>query len=65
MNWQYSFTIIMCMIKDICQKHMPHKVHTGVHNAKAEECKTCQTIKINIDVGGLHGNQFAKIDPPK
>ena len=33
---------------------------TGVHNAKAEECTTpymCQNIKINIGVGGLHGNQ--------
>ena len=32
----------------------------GVHNAKAEECTTPymrQNIKINIGVGGLHGNQ--------
>ena len=35
-------------------------VYTGVHNAKAEECTTPymrQNIKINIGVGGLHGNQ--------
>ena len=25
----------------------------------------CQNIKINIDVGGLHGNQFAKNRPAK
>ena len=32
----------------------------GVHNAEAEECTTPymrQNIKINIGVGGLHGNQ--------
>ena len=35
-------------------------VLAGVHNAKAEECTTPymrQNIKINIGVGGLHGNQ--------
>ena len=35
----------------------------GVHSAKAEKCTTPymrRTIKINIGVGGLHGNQFAK-----
>ena len=46
---------------------LPQKAKTRVHNAKAEECTTlymCQNIKINIGVGGSHGNQFAKIDPP-
>ena len=37
-----------------------HYSQPGVHNAKAEECTTPymrQNIKINIGVGGLHGNQ--------
>ena len=39
---------------------VPPLVLAGVHNAKAEECTTPymrQNIKINIGVGGLHGNQ--------
>ena len=42
--------------------------YVGVHNAKAEECTTLymrQTVKINIGVGGLHGNLFAKNRPTK
>ena len=40
-----------------------HSLTEGVHNAKEENCTTPymrQNIKINIGVGGLHGNQFAK-----
>ena len=36
-----------------------HGYIAGVHNAKAEECTApymLQIIKINIGVGGLHGN---------
>ena len=49
-----------------CNKGL--QLRTGVHNAKAEACTTPymhQNIKINVGMGGIHGNQFAKNRPAK
>ena len=53
-----------------CNQATSLLVVSGVLNAKAEEYLYTalykrQSVKINIGIGGLHGNQFAKNSPAK